>query len=401
MPMIYDFTTRPERHGQDAMAVDAVGHGWAPGAPKEGFSLLPMWVADMNFVSFPGIQEAMARRVAHPSFGYFEPRKEYYQGIINWQRDRNGVTDLTPEEIGYENGVLGGVVSAMRVLCSPGEAVLVHSPTYIGFTHALEENGYKMVHSPLKLDGTQIWRMDFDDMEKKIREEKIHTMVFCSPHNPCGRVWQRKELERLSALCEKYEVRVISDEIWSDILMPGQKHMPTHSVSDYLRDHTVSFYAPSKTFNLAGLVGSYHIIRNRYLRDRVRKAGSMSHYNGMNVLSMHALIGAYTAEGGNWVNQMCQVIDQNITMAEKALTGIHGVRFYRPEGTYMIFPDFREWCEANGKTMDQLEKACWDVGVALQDGRMFHGAWNLRINLAMPSRYVEEALHRLKQYVFQ
>ena len=256
--MKYDFVTRPDRAGMDALAVDMIGApgGFAPGAPDEGFSAIPMWVADMNFVSFPGIQDAVIERAKHPSFGYFAPRKEYYDSIINWQAVRNGVSGLGEEHIGYENGVLGGVVSALNVLCSRGDNVLLHSPTYIGFTGALTNNGYNIVHSELKKDEQGIFRMDFSDMEKKVTEKKIHVMVFCSPHNPVGRVWEQWELEELSRFCEKHDITVISDEIWSDIILEGHKHIPVQSATEYLHDNTAAMYAPSKTFNLAGLIGS-------------------------------------------------------------------------------------------------------------------------------------------------
>ena len=371
----------------------------APKAPKEGFSLIPMWVADMNFLMFPGIQKSIIERAEHPAYGYFMPREEYLDAIINWQRVRNGVSGLTKEEIGYENGVLGGVMSTLNSVCSRGDNVLVHSPTYIGFTGSLLNNGYHIIHSSLVPDKDGIWRMDLADMEQKIKENNIHAMIFCSPHNPCGRVWEIDELKALSDLCEKYEVTVISDEIWSDIIMRGKKHIPTQSATDYLHENTAAFYAPSKTFNLAGLVGSYHIIYNKRLRDMTRKEGSLSHYNNMNLLSMYGLMGAYTQEGMDWTDQMCAVIERNIEVACGRLEKTEGVSVYRPEGTYMIFPDFSRWCGIKGRTMDELEKACWDVGVAVQDGRMFHGEHNLRMNLALPTAYIEEAMDRLEKYV--
>jgi cystathionine beta-lyase len=233
----------------------------------------------MNFLCLPTIQKAMTERINHPTFGYFSLRQEYFDAIIDWQRERNGVSDLLPHHIGYENGVLGGVISALNAVCSRGDMVLLHSPTYIGFTGSLENNGYRIVHSPLVKDENGVYRMDLADMEKKIRENGIRATVFCSPHNPCGRVWEKWELEGAMALFEKYGVAVISDEIWSDIILEGGKHIPTQSVSDYARMNTVALYAPSKTFNLAGLVGSYHIIYNDALRDRVNKEASLSHYN--------------------------------------------------------------------------------------------------------------------------
>ena len=401
--MKFDFVTKPERAGMDALAVDMIGTpgGFAPGAPEEGFSAIPMWVADMNFVGYPGIQEAVIARAEHPTFGYFLPRDEYYDSIINWQAVRNGVTGLEKEHIGYENGVLGGVVSALNVLCSRGDNVLLHSPTYIGFTGALTNNGYNIVHSPLVKDGDGMFRMDFDDMEKKVTSKKIHVMIFCSPHNPVGRVWEQSELEELSAFCEKHGITVIADEIWSDIILPGHKHVPTQSATEYLHDNTVALYAPSKTFNLAGLVGSYHIIYNKKLRERVVKESSLSDYNNMNVLSMHALIGAYSEGGMEWTDELRSVIDRNVELGVRFFEKIPGVELSRPQGTYMLFPDFTGWCEEKGMTMDELEQACWKVGVALQDGRMFHGEHSLRINLALPTSYVEEALDRLAKYVFK
>lgn len=394
--MKYDFTTLPERKGMDAIAVDN-----PPGQPKAGFDLIPMWVADMNFLACPTIPEAIIERTKHTTYGYFSPRTEYYDSIIRWHRERNGVEGLEPEHIGYANGVLGGVTAAVNVLCSKGDNVLVHSPTYVGFTGTLTNNGYHIVHSPLVLDANGIWRMDFEDMEKKIVENKVHAAIFCSPHNPCGRVWERWEIENAMELYRKHDVFVISDEIWSDIILSGHKHIPTQSVSEDARMRTVAMYAPSKTFNLAGLVGSYSIIYNSWLRHRIEKESSLCHYNSMNLLSMYALIGAYKDEGYEWVDELRQVITGNVDFAcDYIKKHFDGVAVSKPQGTYMLFLDCTGWCEKTGKTMDELERMCWDVGVALQDGRMFHGPHHLRVNLALPLHRVQEAFHRLDKYVF-
>lgn len=401
--MKYDFTSIMERKGKDAIAVDNLGAapGFAPGAPKEGFDAIPMWVADMNFPLCPTIPEAIIARAKEPHYGYFSPREEYFNEIIRWQETRNGVTGLAKEHIGYENGVLGGVISALNVLCSRGDNVLLHSPTYIGFTASLSNNGYNIIHSPLVKDEKNVWRMDFADMEKKIVEKKIHAMVFCSPHNPCGRVWERWELERVMELCEKYDVKVVSDEIWSDIILSGHKHIPTQMTNEWARQNVVAMYAPSKTFNLAGLVGSYHIIYNKTLRDRVEKESSLGHYNSMNLLSMYALIGAYQPEGYEWADELKETITGNVDWAVDYIRDhFEGVELSKPQGTYMLFVDCTKWCEAHGKTLDEVEQACWDVGVALQDGRRFHGPCHLRINLALPLSRVQEAFQRLDKYVF-
>ena len=399
--MKYDFTTLPDRHGRDAIAVDGLGKGFAPDAPRPGFDAIPMWVADMNFVCLPTIQQAVIERVQHPAFGYFDPTPEYYDSIIRWQSVRNGVTGLTAEAIGYENGVLGGVISALNCVCSRGDKVLVHSPTYIGFTHCLTDNGYDIVHSPLVQDEADVWRMDYADMEKHLAEEHIHAAILCSPHNPCGRVWERWELEKAMELYKKYNVYVVSDEIWSDIILSGHRHVPTQSISEDARMRTAALYAPSKTFNLAGLIGSYHIVYDPWWRDRIAKESSLCHYNSMNVLSMHALIGAYRPEGYVWTDELCETLTGNVDFAcDYIARHFRGVRVAKPEGTYMLFVDCTDWCAAHGKSIQDVEKACWAVGAAVQDGVMFHGPCHLRINLASPRARIEEAFRRMDQYVF-
>lgn len=401
--MKYDFTSILDRRGKDAIAIDGVGmeNEFAPEAPKEGFDVIPMWVADMNFPVVPTIQKEIINRVNHPAFGYFLPTEEYYDSIIKWQMSRNDVKDLNAECIGYENGVLGGLVSALAAFATPGDKVLLHSPTYIGFTGSIEAYGFKIVHSPLIKDSDGIWRMNYEDMDEKLKKENIHVAVFCSPHNPCGRVWEQWEIEKAMEIYKNNDCVVISDEIWSDIILKGHKHIPTQSVSKDAKNRTIALYAPSKTFNLAGLIGSYHIIYNKYLRDRVRAQGARTHYNSMNVLSMHALIGAYKEEGYEWVDELCETITQNVDYACKYM-GEHfeGVEVSRPEGTYMILVDCQKWCEKHEKTIDDVIKAGWDVGVAWQSGKGFHAPWSIRMNLALPLCRVKEAFERLDKYVF-
>ena len=169
--MKYDFASIIDRKGKDALAVDNLPNGFGivdEVHVRDGLDCIPMWIADMNFATVPTVTEALIERAKHPTYGYFNIRDEYYDSIIKWHRDRKGVTDLTKEEIGYENGVLGGVASALHVLCSQGDNILVHSSTYIGFTGVLNNNGYHIIHSPLQKDENGIWRMDFEDMEKKL-----------------------------------------------------------------------------------------------------------------------------------------------------------------------------------------------------------------------------------------
>ena len=237
-------------------------------------------------------------------------------------------------------------------------------------------------------------------MERKIKENHIHAAVFCTPHNPTGRVWERWEIERAMELFQKYDVFVISDEIWSDLILNGHKHIPTQSVSEDAKNRTIALYAPSKTFNLAGLIGSYHIIYNSWLKDRIDKESSLCHYNDMNVLSMHALIGAYKPEGHEWVDELCEVLTENVNIAYDFFSNIDGIDTAKPEGTYMLFLDCKGWCTAHNQTLEDLYKKGQSVGVYWQDGRPFHNEYGIRVNLALPKSRVEEALNRLRNYVF-
>ncbi|WP_236034596.1 MalY/PatB family protein [Bifidobacterium saguinibicoloris] len=468
---MFDFTTLPDRHGHDALAVDAIGEDNGdplmrpPAAPRDGYDAIPMWVADMNFATAPAVTDAIAARLAHPLFGYFEPTQAYYDAIIGWHRRRNGVTGLKPEHIGYENGVLGGVVSALRAFATPGDAVLVHSPTYNGFTMTIEGAGFRLEHSPLRRDADGVWRMDYEDMDRRLKAKRIHAAVFCSPHNPTGRVWERWEIERAMDVFRANDCVVISDEIWSDLILDRavHPHIPTQSVGEDARRRTIALYAPSKTFNLAGLIGSYHVVYDPYLRDRLTAVESKTPYNEMNVLSMHALIGAYSREGEAWLDELLGVLAGNLRIGYRffagdaaageadaaGAAGVPGVEVARPQGTYMLFLDCERWCaehrdelleaarrraaasDATGVSgvsggvggtlsgesdgtgafppllrpdadpcMDELLRQGWDVGVAWQDGRAFAGRHTIRMNFALPEARVREALHRLATHVF-
>ena len=402
--MEYDFTTLLERHGMDAIAVDGIGSGaWgiAPNAPMDGFDFIPMWVADMNFKTCPCVTDAIIKRAEHPAFGYYHPSDEYYESIIKWLQGSFGFEDLTRDMIGYENGVHGMCTSAVQVLTQPGDCILLHSPVYVGYRSDVEGLGRKSVYSPLIKDSEGIWRMDYDDMDRKLKQNHIHLAIFCSPHNPSGRVWEKWELLKALEVFERNECFVISDEIWCDILMPGKKHIPLVTVNDFARHHVISAYAPSKTFNLAGLIGSYHIIYDDYLRDRITKYGELTHYNEMNVLSMHALIGAYSDEGRSWTDQLCRALYENCKWAVDYIhENFEGIDVSMPEGTYMLFLDCTKYCKDKGISIKNILNAGWKVGVGWQDGRMFEGPCHIRMNLALPKARMQEAFYRLSKHVF-
>ena len=230
--MKFDFTTIYDRRGRDAMAVDAV-EKIPVFQPNEGFDAIPMWVADMNFATAPAVTEAIRKRLEHPLFGYFMTSDEYFDSIIRWQERRNGVTGLEKEHIGYENGVLGGLMSALAAVCARGDNVLVHSPTYIGFTRSIENGGYHVITSPLRPDRYGVQRMDFFDMETKIKRNDIRAVVFCSPHNHTGRVWEQVDYlhdaaywRALLGRCQGVQVREMEshEEFWADWLRQDNEY---------------------------------------------------------------------------------------------------------------------------------------------------------------------------------
>ena len=214
-------------------------------------------------------------------------------------------------------------------------------------------------------------------------------------------MWERWEIEKAMEVYAANDCLVVSDEIWSDIIMPGHRHIPTQSVSEDARGRTIALYAPSKTFSLAGLIGSYHIVYNPYLRRRLERRGDMSHYNSCNVLSMHALIAAYSPEGEDWAEQMVTVVDKNFDYACRFIReNFPGVRAMRPEGTYMLFLDVHEWLRRHGVPLRELLRRGVRCGVIWQDGEAFIYPDSIRMNLALPLSQLQEAMERLKKYAF-
>ncbi len=397
-----------EREGHDAIAYDAVGHtnwGFEPDSPKDSFSFIPMWVADMNFPTCPAITEAIIKRAGHPAFGYFSPSDAYYDAIMWWRSGGNGGPrvhqDLKREMIHYENGVHGFLTSAVRSLTKEGDPILLSSPVYVGFRSDVEGQGRVPVYSPLRRDEKGIWRMDYEDMETRIRERQIRTVLFCSPHNPTGRVWEIEELQKAMAIFEKYDCLVISDEIWADLVFHGHQHIPLQCVSPWAREHVLAAYAPSKTFNLAGLIGSYSIIYNETIRKKVNEWGEKTNYNEMNVLSMHALIAGCSPVGAEWLSELLTVLKDNAAFTSSFVNDcLPGVSCAMSQGTYMLFLDLAEYLNATGRSQKEVLKAGWDVGVGWQDGQYFMGPSHIRLNLASPRSRIEEAMQRLKSHVF-
>lgn len=397
LKMIYDakfFDQVFERRGHDATKWDY------PLFVKDNKDIVPMWVADMDFRTPDCIVDAMAKRLEHHAFGYFKIPQAYFDGIAKWQKERYGVDGVTADQVDYQNGVLGGVSSFVEAYSLPGDWILLNDTCYTGFQSTIANRGRNIVYSPVKetADG---WALDIEDMEKKIIEKKPPIMIFCNPHNPTGHVWSKEEMIAVVELCDKYGMLICSDEIWADFQTGGHKHVPLHTCCPRAKEIVFSMYAPSKTFNLAGLVGSYHVIFNKYLRERMDKVASLSHYNSINVMSMHALVGAYSETGREWVDELLEVLSSNVNYAyDYICKNFKGVKLAKPEGTYMLYLDCEEWCKEHNMSMDDLLKAGVAVGVIWQDGRPFNRPFAIRVNLAVPHSRVIDAMDRLDKYVF-
>lgn len=354
--------------------------------------LSPMWIADMDFAVPDCVLDAIRSRLEHPTLGYCDLDSRFAQSAADWARTRWGALDVRPEYVGYQNSAMGGVVTALRTFTEPGDSVLVHVPVYTGFIYGIAHAGCRMVGSPLVRDQDGIFRMDLDDMERRITEEHIKCMIICSPHNPTGRVWSRQELEQLGALCEHYAVSVISDEVWADFVFKPARYLPTAAACDYLRRNTVTVCGASKTFNLSGLHTAYSIVYDDDLRRRYQKKASESHYNSPNTLSAAALIGAYSG-GHRYVDELTAYIRKNMRIAHTFISQeVPAVKSYLPEGTYNMWLDFT----ATGYTQEENIRLLGQQGLIISPGSDFNATGWFRVNLAAPKAQVECGLEALK-----
>ena len=354
--------------------------------------LSPMWIADMDFAVPDCVLDEIRARLEHPVFGYSDPDPRFAQAVIQWAQDRHGITDLQPEYIRCQNSALGGVVTAIQTLTQPGDPVLVHLPNYNGFTKAISDAGRRLVGSPLVQDKNGIFRIDLEDMDRRIQEEHIKCLIFCSPHNPTGRVWTREEIEAVCRLCEKRGIFLISDEVWSDFVFAPAQHISTTQVSPYAHEHTITLNGASKTFNLAGLHASYSIVYSGELRRVYHKLSDASHCNAPNTLSLAALIGAYTG-GRAYVDELVSYIRRNMELVHSFIgREVPNVRSYLPEGTYTMWLDFT----ATGRSEEENSRRMGAEGLVINPASDYNGNNWFRMNTACPRSLVEQALQQLK-----
>lgn len=388
--MIYDFDKITERRGTNSLKYDF--------AEERGKSehLLPLWVADMDFPAAAPILDRLAESVRHGIFGYSDTKEPYFQAVQSWYRE-NFQWTVQPEWLVKTPGVVFAIAMAIRAFTEPGDGVMIQQPVYYPFSEAILDNGRELINSPLRLTNGR-YEMDFDDMEAKFKSGRVKLLLLCSPHNPVGRVWTEEELRRAGQLCLQYGVLVVSDEIHSDFVYPGFRHRVFADLSPAFADITVTCTAPSKTFNLAGLQTSNIFISNEELRQSFRGEIAAAGYSQLNQLGLVACQAAYEA-GGEWLGQLREYLCGNLAYVREYLRErLPEVKLIEPEGTYLIWLDFR----GLGLTETQREELIVDkAGLWLDSGDMFgpDGEGFERINIACPRATLEEAFRRLERAV--
>lgn len=383
--MEYDFSRPTERRGTDSYKWDS--------APET--DIIPLWVADMDFETFPGITEALQRRVAHGIFGYTRVPEAYYEAVCNWFGKRHG-WHINREDIIYTSGVVPAVSAVIKALTLPGDQVIVQGPVYNCFFSSIRNNGCEMVSNSLIYNKEELrYEIDFDDLERKLAHERARLMLICNPHNPGGRVWTRDELTRVAELCHKYGVRVVSDEIHCELTLYDNEYVPFGSLPDELSHGSITCCSPSKAFNTAGLQIANIVCRDAEVRNRIDRAININEVCDVNPFGVIALQAAYSDEGYEWLTQLRAYISSNYDLLrERFARELPKCKVMRMEGTYLAWVD----CSELHISSDEIEEMLMHENkVWVNAGSMYgtEGAAFIRINMACTSELLNEGITRI------
>jgi cystathionine beta-lyase len=385
--MKYDFDRVIERRGTDSVKYDIL----QPLFGKE--DLLPMWVADMDFAVPDFVRDAVIQRAEHSIYGYTVRPGRYNESIAGWVSRRHG-WNVDPANIDFSPGVVPALVLCVLAYTEPGERILVQSPVYFPFFSSIENHGRELVNNQL-VDNEGVYSMDFDDLEEKFRSG-IKMMMLCHPHNPVGRAWTMEELQKLAALAIQYDVLILSDEIHSDLLLFGNRHIPLASLGKEIASRTITCIAPSKTFNLAGLHTSAVIIEDPVLKEKYKKILDEIHIGGGNIFGFVALEAAYN-HGDAWLEQLLEYLEGNFLLVRDFLEQhLPGIRVSPLEATYLAWINF-EMLGLDDKELMKL--MVQEAGLALVDGPRFGagGSQYLRMNIAAPRSVINMALNQMQR----
>lgn len=398
-----NFSNPVDRRGSGSYKWDAMKREFGVSAPITGDicaegEALPMWVADMDFETPTFIVEALRKRIEHPIFGYSLDGEDYWPTISKWIGDHHGWYPET-EWMCYVPGIVKGIGFAVNCLTQPGDSIVVQQPVYHPFANITRGNGRNVVNNALIEREDGLYDMDLDGLERILDcDNTVRMLILCNPHNPGGVVWSRECLVRLADICHSHNVIVVSDEIHCDLVLWGNKHIPFASVSDKAREISIIFGAPSKTFNIAGIVSSYAIVPNKELRNRFFSWLEASEFSETHLFAVVATKAAYK-EGEPWRKELIEYIERNVTFfIDYCREHIPYIRAIRPEASYLLWMDCREMeVYKQGGQEALVDFFLHDARLALNDGAMFGpgGEGHMRINLACPRSRVEAALKAL------
>lgn len=389
--MKYNFNEKIDRSNNHAAKWEEMGNKFISN------DLWPMWIADMDLKTAPVIIDAMREKLEQGIFGYVYRPASYYQSAADWI-ERRFDYKIDPKTLINSPGVVPTLSILVRLMTKADEKVLIQSPVYYPFSSVVKENGRELVVNELVKDEAGYYTIDFEDFEKKVSDEKVKLFIMCSPHNPVGRVWKREELQKMSELCLKYNVRVIADEIWRDIIMPGHKHIPAASLSKEIEHNTITCFSPTKTFNIAGLQASFATLpREEEWKMLDEELGRLD-VKRNSPFSLVGFEAAYT-KGEEWLEELLIHLDGNMDYVVNFVKErIPEVKVRKSEGTYLMWLDF----SGLGMTKEELSMFMQkEAKIALDDGFWFgeNGAGFERMNIACPRYMVEEGMNRIENAV--
>lgn len=386
----YNFDTVIDRRGTSSMKYEGLD------AVFGRHDVSPLWIADLDFAVCPDIVKTLRQRLDHPILGYFACPDSYWNAVMSWLERRHGLK-TEREQLAFIPGVVKGIGYAVNFFSRPGDRIVIQPPVYHPFRMVIEGNGRQVVENPLVFDGDN-YTMDLDGLEEAITREKPTMMILCNPHNPIGIQWSAETLARVAAICRSHGVTVVSDEIHGDLVLYGKPHIPFVDVSDDARAVGITLGAPSKTFNIPGLVSSWVLVKDPELRR------DFFHWLEVNEFSAPMMISALGAEvaythGEQWLDEMVGYVEDNIDFAVNFVDRhIPGVRIIRPQASFLLWVDFRGLGLSQNELMDLLlDKA----HIALNDGTMF-GAQGLgfaRLNVGTPRSVLATALEQIREAV--
>lgn len=382
----YDFDELIDRTNTNCIKYDARSSFFGKA------DVLPLWVADMDFRTPDFIVEAIRNRTEHEIFGYTFRSEGYNQSIVNWLKRRHN-WEVKPEWISFSPGVVAGLTLAIEALSKPGDGVIIQPPVYFPFFDSVKGTGRNLIENPLRLENGRYY-FDLEDLKNKITPT-TRLLLLSNPHNPGGMAWNEKELKELAQICIQNKVLIISDEIHSDLIFPGNRHTPLAGISEEIAQNCVICMSPSKTFNTAGLTTSYLVIPNKRYWVAYERVMRLPHLHMGNIFGNMALEAAYT-HGDEWLGQLIQYLQGNYTFLEEFFKkNMPEVKVMRPEATYLIWMDF----SAYGLSDEALNQKLIDAGVGLNRGVQFgkQGRGFMRINMGCPRSVLQEALVKIQK----